>query len=168
MKTEEHYIFKEYEQYLQNHPVEYSSYITNRLIVQIIWYDKSAINKQNKYKKLTIISIILTGIIPVLSLFTGFNYGFLASVLITITSSVSTTILSITNLCEYQKLWIEYRSTCEILKSILHRYFTNTGEFISKNIEDNFKLLVSSCEEYMTKEFQTWTELSHDYHKKEQ
>ena len=58
MKTEEHYIYKEYEQYLQKYPVEYSKYITNRLIGQIIWYDKSAINKQNKYKKLTIISII--------------------------------------------------------------------------------------------------------------
>lgn len=30
-----------------------------------------------------------------------------------------------------------------------------------------FKLLVSTCEEYMTKEFQTWTELSHDTSKEQ-
>lgn len=168
MKTEEHYIYKEYQEYLKNQSIDYLNYITNRLIGQMIWYDKSAIDKQCKYKRLTILSIILTGIIPVLSLFTGFTYGFFVSVLIALTSSVSTAILSIINLCEYQKLWIEYRSTCEILKSILHRYLTKTGEFTGNNAKDNFELLVSLCERYMTKEFQTWTELSHDYHKKGQ
>ena len=164
---EDHYIFKEFEPYLSDDLSSENKYIKNRLISQIIWYDKSAISKQNKYKKFTIFSIILTGIIPILSLFTGFKYGLIATILITASSGASATILSIITLCEYQKLWIEYRSTCEILKSMLHRYFTNTGEFSCNSPEDKFNLLAASCEEYMTKEFQTWTALSHSCEKEQ-
>ena len=57
--------------------------------------------------------------------------------------------------------------SCEILKSILHRYFTQTNEFKTTDNNKRFKLLVSTCEEYMTKEFQTWTELSHDTSKEQ-
>lgn len=32
---------------------------------------------------------------------------------------------------------------------------------------NDLNLLVSTCEEYMTKEFQTWTELSHDTSKEQ-
>ena len=164
---EDHYIYKEFEPYLTNDLSIDSKYIKNRLIRQIIWYDKSSISKRNKYKNYTIFSIILTGIIPILSLFTGFEYGLIATILITASSGASATILSIVTLCEYQKLWIEYRSTCEILKSMLHRYFTNTGEFSCNDQEVNFNLLTASCEEYMTKEFQTWTALSHSCEKEQ-
>lgn len=87
--------------------------------------------------------------------------------MISIASAGSAVLLSILYLCEYRNLWIEYRSSCEILKSILHRYFTQTNEFKTTDNNKRFKLLVSTCEEYMTKEFQTWTELSHDTSKEQ-
>lgn len=164
MKMEDHYIYQEFKPYLDACTSLEKAYIEQRLINQIIWYDKSAIKKQDKYKHLTIASIIFTSTIPVLSLFTGFEYGIIATVSITLLSSVSSVILSIVNLCEYHKLWVEYRSICEILKSILYRYFMKSNEFSSSNNEKtNLDLLISSCEEYMTKEFQTWTQLSHEY-----
>ena len=168
MKMEEHYIYQEFKPYLNSCTPFEKTYIEQRLLSQIIWYDNSAIKKQDKYKHLTIASIIFTSIIPVLSLFTGYKYGIIATVLITLLSSASSVTLSIVNLCEYHKLWVEYRSTCEILKSILHRYFMKSNEFSSSdNEKTNLDLLISSSEEYMTKEFQTWTQLSHEY-KKEQ
>lgn len=166
-EQKEHYIYKEFEPYLKFCFIPEKTYIEERLINQIIWYDDKAIEKQNKYKKLTIISIVLTATIPLLTLFTRYEYGIIATILITISSATSSTILSIINLCEYHKLWIEYRSTCEILKSILHRYFMKSNEFESLDKKESLNLLISSCEEYMTKEFQTWTQLSHEY-KKEQ
>lgn len=167
MEVNEHYIYKEFKQYLDSCNSLEKNYIEQRLLGQIIWYDNSAINKQKKYKICTIVSIILTSIIPVLSLFTSYKYGIIAVVMITIFSTSSSVILSIINLCEYHKLWVQYRSTCEILKSILHRYFLKSKEFSSLNEVERLDLLISSCEEYMTKEFQTWTKLSHEY-KKEQ
>lgn len=166
-EQKEHYIYQEFKPYLDSCNVFEKNYIEQRLINQIIWYDNSAIKKQEKYKCLTITSIILTSIIPILSLFTGFKCGIIATILITVFSTSSSIILSVVNLCEYHKLWVEYRSTCEILKSILHRYFMKANEFHSSNNEENLNLLISLCEEYMTKEFQTWTQLPHEY-KKEQ
>lgn len=167
MQIKEHYIYQEFEPYLSTCNSFEKTYIEQRLINQIIWYDTSAIKKQNMYKHLTIASIILTSIIPVLSLFTGLKYGIIATILITMFSAGSSVILSIINLCEYHKLWVEYRSTCEILKSILHRYFMRANEFSLQDQSSNLGLLISSCEEYMTKEYQTWTQLPHE-HKKEQ
>lgn len=166
---EDNYIYQEFSFYLGaiSDKIE-RNYIEKRLINQIIWYDTKAIKKQHMYKRLTILTIALTGIIPVLSLFATCKYGFIATIFIALASATSTAIISIVNLCEYQKLWIEFRSTSEILKSILHRYFTKTGEFASEDEDSKFNLLISVCEEYMVREFQTWTELSHDYKNKEE
>lgn len=167
MNKEEHYIYQEFKPYLDSCKTFEKTYIEQRLINQIIWYDNNAIKKQEKYKYLTIVSIILTSIIPILSIFTGYKYGIIATVLISICSTSTSIILSVVNLCEYHKLWVEYRSSCEVLKSILHRYFMKSNEFSSSSDKANLDLLISSCEEYMIKEFQTWTQLSHEY-KKEQ
>ena len=63
----DNYIFKEYQDYLKKCSSTEQSYIYNRLINQIIWYDKQAIKKQAMFKRLTIISTISTAIIPILS-----------------------------------------------------------------------------------------------------
>lgn len=162
---EEHYIYQEYKSYLNSCDEFEKICIEQRLINQIIWYDTSAIKKQSMYKGLMICTIIFTAIIPILSLFTSFKYGLIATVLIALLSTSSSAILSILNLCEYRNLWVEYRSNCEMLKSILHRYFMKSNEFNVPDKKVNLDLLISSCEEYMTKEFQTWAELSHDYKK---
>ena len=67
--TKEHYIRKIFEPFLKSSASYEKDYIEKRLIEQIIWYDKSAIKKQKRYKQLSIISIVLSGIIPIVSLF---------------------------------------------------------------------------------------------------
>ena len=161
------YIQEEFKEYVEKLDSNKKVYIQNRLLGQIMWYDKQAICKQKKYKILSIISIILTAIIPAISLYTGFEYGIIASTGIAIFSAISTAIMSILNLCEYQKLWIEYRSNCEILKSVLYRFFTRSKEFYGLNEEKAFDLLIQTTEEYLLKEFQTWTELSHSLNKEQ-
>lgn len=127
------YINDEYTKYTNNLDENIKNYIEERLIKQIKWYDSSARLKQTKYKRLVISSIIATSIIPILSLFTTYTIGVAFATIIAILSSTSSVLLSIANLCEFQKLWIQYRSNCEILKSILHRYFTGANEFLGKN-----------------------------------
>lgn len=158
----EHYLYKEFESYLDVKDKNKNNYIVNRVIGQIIWYDKKSISYQHIYKKMSIISIILTSCIPVFTLFTRYKYGIIASVIIAILSACSSVIISISSLCEYQKLWIQYRSICEMLKSILHRYFMQLGEFSNNDACDNLKVLAFTCEEYMTKEYQLWTNQSRE------
>lgn len=157
------HIQEEYEEYIKTSRLEMHSknYIIKRLIGQIIWYDEQSQTKQKRYKICMIISILATAIIPILSLFTSYKYGIIATIIIAILSSGSVAIISISNLCQYQQLWLQYRPACEILKGILHRFFTGTEEFSNKSDEEKFNLLVLSSEKYMIKEYETWTKMSH-------
>lgn len=156
-----HYIYNEYEPYLKNLEYKEKIYIENRLINQIIWYDESAIKKQNRYKKLTIASIIMTALIPFFSLYTSSKYNIFFTSIITILSALSSALLAIINLSEYQKLWIQYRYNCEILKSILYRYLMKTGEFNSDDDDENLEYLIELSESYLTNEFKEWRGLKH-------
>ena len=151
------YIIKQFEPYLdemENSPLK--TYIEKRVLDQIIWYDQKSVEKQTRFKKLTIVNIILNAIIPLVVLFS--DYGILIKALVTGLSSSAGAINAIVALCEFKDLWIQYRSNCELLKSTLHRFFLKSGEF--RHIADDqsalMDALVASCEEYFTKEFQSW------------
>ena len=151
------YIIKQFEPYLdemENSPLK--TYIEKRVLDQIIWYDQKSVEKQTRFKKLTIVNIILNAIIPIVVLFS--DYGILVKALVTGLSSSAGAINAIVALCEFKDLWIQYRSNCELLKSTLHRFFLKSGEF--RHIADDqsalMDALVASCEEYFTKEFQSW------------
>lgn len=151
------YVIKQFEPYLdemENSPLK--TYIEKRVLDQIIWYDQKSVEKQTRFKKLTIVNIILNAIIPIVVLFS--DYGILVKALVTGLSSSAGAINAIIALCEFKDLWIQYRSNCELLKSTLHRFFLKSGEF--RHIADDqsalMDALVASCEEYFTKEFQSW------------
>lgn len=146
--------FKPYLNEMENSPLK--TYIEKRVLDQIIWYDQKSVEKQTRFKKLTIVNIILNAIIPIVVLFS--DYGILVKALVTGLSSSAGAINAIVALCEFKDLWIQYRSNCELLKSTLHRFFLKSGEF--RHIADDqsalMDALVASCEEYFTKEFQSW------------
>ncbi|MBU5478005.1 DUF4231 domain-containing protein [Eubacterium sp. MSJ-13] len=158
-------IYNEIDVYLKDCDEEEKAYIANRLLSQILWYDNKAVIKQNKYKRFTIISIILTSCIPIVAVFTKGEYADLATVFIDALSVASSALLSIVNFCEYHKLWVEYREACEILKSNLYRYFMKIGEFDKLDKTEALKLLIVSCEDYMIKEFKNWKQIPHEKEK---
>lgn len=129
------------------------AYIQNRVLGQIDWYDKKAIHNQKRFKKWMIGSILLSACIPALTMFSD---HIIIKLIIIILSSAVTVISSILSLYHFQDLWIHYRSQCEILQSTLHCYFTKSGQFTNCPDEKAFQYLVTTCEESMTKEFQTW------------
>lgn len=131
-------------------------YIKNRILDQIDWYNKKAVQAQSDFKHWSVASIVLSAIIPILTLLSDMLSCRGINILIAIISSGVTVISAILSLYHFQDLWVRYRSNCEILQSILHRYLTRTGEFQNLSVSEAFNILVVSCEEYMTKEFQTW------------
>lgn len=132
-------------------------YINDRLLAQIIWYDKKSIIYQKRYKELTILSTILSATIPILTLTLDFECAIIFRFIIAVISSAVSVISSILVINKYKELWVQYRTNCELLKSILHRYYTHTGEFSLDN--NNFEVLVLSCENYFTKEFDSWNNI---------
>lgn len=136
------------------------SYIQNRLIGQIKWYDNKSAKEQKVYKRLSVISIIITATIPIATLLLDFNYlNCFVKILIAVFSSIATILSSINSLYKHRELWIQYRTNCELLKSVLHRYYTKSAEFKSTSDEEAFALLVESCEQYFTKEFDNWNNI---------
>lgn len=131
------------------------SYIIDRVIGQIAWYDKKSIEKQKLFTMLSIMAIMLNAVIPVMVLLS--DECLLVKVLIAGLSSAAGAISSIITLCSYKDLWVHYRSNCEMLQSILYRFFLRVGEF--KQITNDEAVLkdtlVIACENYFTKEFQT-------------
>lgn len=132
------------------------TYIVERVLGQIAWYDKKSADKQARFKSLSIVAIVLNAIIPVMVLLSD-DCVFI-KILIAGLSSSAGAISAIVVLCGYKELWIHYRSNCELLVSTLHRFFLRVGEFY-QFADDESALkdaLVANCEKYFTKEFQTW------------
>lgn len=88
-----------------------------------------------------------------------FDYEIIIRFIIAILGAVISIISGILSLNKYKELWVQYRTNCEILKSVLHRYYTHTGEFNSCNEQNNFENLVTSCEQYLTREFDSWNNI---------
>lgn len=143
-----------------NNPV-IAAYINDRLLAQIKYYDDKSCQHQARYKRLSIVSMCLSACIPIFTLVISFNLlNSFPQLIIAILSSAVTVISGTLALNGYKELWIQYRTNCEILKSVLHRFYTQTGEFASQNQQENFKTLVGSCEQYLIKEFGEWQSLN--------
>lgn len=147
----------QYQPYLDKMPdSSLKNYIVTRVIKQIDWYDEKSVHKQERYKLLSIISIVLNGIIPVAVLLS--DYGIIVKLVISSLSSAAGIINAVIALSNYKDLWVQYRLNCETLKSVLYRFFLCSGEFKGLDIEDPVfqHTFVTICEELMTKEFQSW------------
>lgn len=145
----------EFKYYLDNmEDVDIRTYIQERIIRQLKWYEKKSNNNQLWYRILMVISIIMSSSIPVLTLMLDLSY--IIKIIISVLSSSITCISAIITLYNYRELWVQYRTNCEVLKSVLYRFFTRSGEF--KDLEDSkiHEMLITSCENYITKEFETW------------
>lgn len=145
----------EYEDYLKGVAENERTYIKQRLIKQICWYDCSAIKYKRNFSLFNTMSIFLTCILPCLTTLNVQNR------VIAIVSTSSVIITTLVNAFDYRNLWIEYRMICERLKSTLHQYLTGTGVFESLKKEKQFHLLVALSEEYMSKELKSWNSINH-------
>lgn len=101
------------------------------------------------YKRFQIIEIILAACIPLLSGYTSDRICI--SVIVGIFGAIIAIIESISKLYKWHENWIQYRTTCELLKYHKHLYLTHSAPYavndetvenvFVKNIED-----IISCE----------------------
>ncbi|MEL7603182.1 MAG: DUF4231 domain-containing protein [Bacillota bacterium] len=141
--------FSSYLSGMKNSPAK--DYITNRVCGQIRWYDKKSRRNRYGYMAAMAFCVVMSGLIPILTS----NIDLLTyKVIMTVFGSSVTAVSSVCAFCRFRELWILYRTQCELLKSTLHRFFSNCGEF--KNSPEPQKLLVELCEGYMMKETGVW------------
>lgn len=140
----------EYEGYFEGLNQKELTYMKGRLLEQINWYNCSAIQYKRYYCMFNTLSILLTCTLPCLTTLFVKNY------LIAIVSTLSVLITTLMNAFDLHNRWTEYRMLCEILKSSLYQYLTNTGVFGNVSKGDKFNLLVELSENYMKKELKAW------------
>ena len=131
------------------------NYITNRILPQMKWYSSKSSENKRKYHLGITISILLSAMIPVVSVFA--DGAIWVKVLIAALGAAVTACNSYISLHNFKDLWLTYRNTREVLLRILYNYFNNAGVFSQSNAQkEKDILLVNLCEEELSHETGGW------------
>lgn len=129
-------------------------YINDRLLQQIEYYSKESKKLQEEYYAISIVSIIVLAIIPIITLlsdaFTSFRY------LIAGASAISSVLSSVLLIRKTKDNWLEYRATSEALQSELAKYNCCASVYNVKSDEERLVILVNTCEKIMSAEHNGW------------
>lgn len=147
--------------FLKNMPEERKNYINDRVIDQIEWYDKKAVINQKKYKQSMIIITVVTALIPIMTILYETCESVIISIVIALLGAIATTLTVIVKLCEYQKLWLQYRATCQNLIHELYRFFNKIDFYENSDEEKSYKLFVENIENILLNEVNDWVLLDH-------
>lgn len=151
-------------------------YIEQRLDDQINWYERKSSFCQKKHKMWQVIKIMAALFITILSLWATSEVSFkdaydvvlenlninnngpliTVSHVIGVLGSFIVFIESFVKIFDYEKLWIQYRSTAENLKREKLMFQTKSKPYHTK---EAFMLLVHRCEAIMQAEVQGWLEV---------
>ena len=138
--------------FLKEKNMNIQEYITNRLDPQIAWYDKKSLLCQKRYKLIQIVEIILAAIIPLLS---GYCNTLLISIIVGIFGIIITILESLTKLFKYHENWIQYRTTCELLKYQKYVFLTKSSPYNTTN-ETVENMFVKNIEQIISSENNQW------------
>jgi hypothetical protein len=127
--------------------------IMERLEEQIKWYDAKSIYNRNVYKRIKIIEILAAALIP-----------FVAPLKIPHVTSLTgalgvliTVLEGMIHLNQYQRNWINYRSTCEALKHEKFIYLGNATPYAST--KEARALLAERIESLISQEESKWASM---------
>lgn len=131
-------------------------YVLSRLVPQMFYYGTESLKHKRNYMRWTISSLAITGIIPVVSMFTDRNE--LVSVGIALLSSLVTFLNAYLLTTNSKNTWILYRETRERLFNKFYEFY---GEFtvLSENPDECNKLckaLIEDCEKIMMTQMDDW------------
>lgn len=134
-----------------------NQYLIDRVDNQINWYDKKSTTAQKFYKLYQIIEIILAALIP---LFSGYaTVCPLIPIIIGIFGATIAVIEAITKLYKFHENWIQYRSTCELLRYQKYLYITGSAPY-NKDEETIDNIFVRNIENIISSENNQWKELN--------
>lgn len=133
--------------------MDIENYITSRVDDAIKWYDKKSCKYQRLYKIMQTIEICAAALIPLLS---GYITKYpIFTVAVGVVGVIITIIEGITKLNKYHENWIEYRSTCELLKYQKYLFLTRSFPYITDK-ETIENLFVKNIEQLISAENNQW------------
>lgn len=127
-------------------------YIKYRLDDQINWYDNKAASAQRWYKVYQVAELIIAALIPLLSGYAASST--LIAVIIGVGGALITLIEGICKLFRFHENWIEYRSTCELLRH--EKYLYEMRAFPYCKEESYEQMFVKNVESLISAESSKW------------
>ena len=128
-------------------------YIEERLENQISWYSKKSQHAQKMYKIFQITEIIIAAFIPLLSGYT--TDCVILAVIVGICGAIIAVIESVSKLFKWHENWIEYRTTCELLKYHKYLHLTQSSPY-NKTEESIDNLFIKNIEDIISSENNQW------------
>ena len=130
--------------------MEIDEYIKSRVDNQINWYDQKSASCQRKYKLTQTIEIVLAALIPLLSAYS--KDCVLIALIVGALGAAIAIIESLTKLYKWHENWIEYRTTCELLRYQKHLLFSEDMMFsmLRTNIFSTFSGSILYGEDFVT------------------
>jgi len=129
---------------------DFDKYLTERYQNQINWYDRRALVNQRLYKSFQWIVIVCAAISPILIFASG-----QIMLWIGVTNAIIVAVLAAgLKAFKFQENWINYRTTCELLKKEYVYYCSKTKDY--KNIEDPESQFIEKVEELISREHTYW------------
>ncbi len=133
------------------------NYIKYRIIKQIDWFEVKGRYCKNKYQRFMFASIIISSVIPVLSIFA--DGSVLMKTVIAILGSVVSVIGSYVTLQNFKELWVKYVSKKSILQNMLYMYFNCRGDFDIEDEKERNGKLIDTCENYFLQNISALSEM---------
>lgn len=127
-------------------------YIKYRLDDQINWYDNKAASAQRWYKVYQVAELIIAALIPLLSGYAASST--LIAVIIGVGGALISLIEGICKLFRFHENWIEYRSTCELLRH--EKYLYQMKAFPYCKDESYEQMFVKNVESLISAESSKW------------
>lgn len=133
--------------------MDINEYIQSRVDDQINWYSKKSQMAQKRYKIFQAVEIIMAALIPLLSGYATVHIAI--PITVGILGAAIAIIESVTKLNKYHENWIQYRTTCEMLKYHKHLFLTQTYPYnpSDETIENTF---VRNIEDIISSENSQW------------
>lgn len=131
-------------------------YLLSRVFPMMDFYSRSAAKNKRDYYVYSIFSIILNGVIPVVTLFgDGFGFSTIVKVIITTLSSISGILMALNTLKKPRENWIKHKSCLEKMHRTVNMFFMRTGEFDVEH--GNLRRVLFDLIEGIVNEENEWT-----------
>ncbi|HDC9821918.1 TPA: DUF4231 domain-containing protein [Staphylococcus aureus] len=140
-------------------------YVRYRLEDQINWYDTKSISCQKQYNFNKHIQIIAGALIPAITPFSLVFNSMSFTIVISILGIPIVISQSISSIKKFHENYIQYRTTCEVLKHEKYLYLNNVEPY--DNEKEPLKLLVLRVESIISNENINWQTMRQDIKEEE-
>ncbi|MFM2375956.1 MAG: hypothetical protein RLZZ165_1053 [Bacteroidota bacterium] len=135
-----------------NTAMNQDEYMKERVEDQIEWYSTKASLNKKWFVRLEMVSIGLSVSIPFVSNLMSENATWVKHA-VSLMGILIAGISGLMGLMKYRENWLEYRTTCELLRHERYMFLTRAGSYASG---DRFDLFVQTIENLLSKEAANW------------